>query len=135
MTWPETNPAPSLTRNETVCATSSGTPTRRTGMPAAAAFLKSSKPMPTRAAVAAVMSVTMKPGATALAVTPNLPSSMARVLVKPCRPGLGGRVVGLAAVAEGGGRGEIDDPAETGVHHVLLDPAAHQEGAAQMDAE
>src|SRR5205823_9881081 len=41
---------------------------------------------PTRAAVAAVMSVAMKPGATALAVMPNLPSSLARVLVKPCRP-------------------------------------------------
>src|SRR6201996_8653857 len=52
MTWPDTNPAPSLTRNETVWATSSGTPTRRTGIPAAAGFLKSSKPMPTPAAVA-----------------------------------------------------------------------------------
>ena len=41
-----------------------------------------------RAAVAFVMSVTMKPGAIALAVTPNLPSSTARVLVKPCRPAL-----------------------------------------------
>src|SRR3954471_17488740 len=30
--------------------------------------------MPTRSAVAAVMSVAMKPGATALAVMPNLPS-------------------------------------------------------------
>ena len=44
--------------------------------------------MPTRAAVAAVMSVAMKPGATALAVTPNWPSSMASVLVKPCMPAL-----------------------------------------------
>jgi len=35
---------------------------------------------------AAVMSVAMNPGATALAVIPNWPNSMARVLVKPCRP-------------------------------------------------
>jgi hypothetical protein len=32
------------------------------------------------------MSETMKPGAMQFAVTPNLPSSTARVLVKPCRP-------------------------------------------------
>ena len=43
---------------------------------------------PIRAAVAAVMSVAMKPGAIALTVTPNGPSSIARVLVKPCRPAL-----------------------------------------------
>ena len=41
---------------------------------------------PIRAAVALVISVTMKPGAMAFAVTPNLPSSIATVLVKPCRP-------------------------------------------------
>ena len=39
-------------------------------------------------AVAAVMSVWMNPGATAFAVTPNRPSSMARVLVKPWSPAL-----------------------------------------------
>ena len=44
--------------------------------------------MPTRAAVDAVMSVTMNPGATAFAVMPNGPSSMASVLVKPCMPAL-----------------------------------------------
>lgn len=86
MTWPETNPAPSLTRNETVCAMSSGVPTRCTGICCAAPFLKSSNGMPRRSAVAAVMSVAMKPGAIALAVTLNLPSSIARVLVKPCMP-------------------------------------------------
>ena len=53
---------------------------------AAAAALNSSNVTPARAAVATVMSVSMKPGATALAVTPNLPSSIASVLVKPCRP-------------------------------------------------
>jgi len=69
-----------------VCATSSGHPTRRTGICCAAASWKASKPTPMRAAVAAVMSVTMKPGATALTVTPNGPSSIASVLVRPCMP-------------------------------------------------
>ena len=88
MTWPETKLAPSLTRNEMVWATSLGCPIRRTGTRSAAAFWKTSNEMPTRSAVAAVMSVAMKPGATALAVIPNWPSSMARVLVNPCRPAL-----------------------------------------------
>ena len=71
-----------------VCATSSTSPTRRTGTWDAAAARKSSNVMPSRAAVAAVMSVAMNPGATAFAVMPNWPSSMARVLVKPCMPAL-----------------------------------------------
>lgn len=54
----------------------------------AAAFLKSSMVTPTRSAVAAVISVSMNPGAIALAVMPNLPSSMATVLVKPWIPAL-----------------------------------------------
>ena len=81
-----TKPAPSQTRNETGCARSSGTPTRRTGVSAARAAWNSSKSTPRRAAVAAVISVTMKPGATALAVTPNGPSSIESVFVKPCIP-------------------------------------------------
>src|SRR6266704_1201440 len=52
MTWPETNPAPSLARNDTACATSSGWPTRPTGILDAAACWKSPKSMPTLAAVA-----------------------------------------------------------------------------------
>ena len=71
-----------------VAAMSSGWPTRPTGICWAEWAMKSSNGTPIRAAVAAVMSVWMKPGATALAVTPNLPSSMASVLVKPCRPAL-----------------------------------------------
>jgi hypothetical protein len=51
--------------------------------------------MPSRAAVAAVMSVTMKPGATALMVTPKGPSSMASVLVN------GGLAGGLLQVQHG----------------------------------
>jgi hypothetical protein len=34
------------------------------------------------------MSVVMNPGAMASAVTPDVPSSMARVMVKPCSPAL-----------------------------------------------
>lgn len=88
MTWPETKPAWSPVKKAMALAMSSGCPTRCTGIWVAAAAWNSSKPMPTRAAVWAVISVTMKPGATALAVMPNLPSSLARVLVKPCRPAL-----------------------------------------------
>jgi hypothetical protein len=39
-------------------------------------------------AVALVISGWMKPGAIALAVTPNVPSSLASVLVKTCSPAL-----------------------------------------------
>ena len=38
--------------------------------------------------MAAVMSVTMNPGATAFAVMPNFPSSIASVFVRPCMPAL-----------------------------------------------
>ena len=67
---------------------SSGVPTRPTGISRLAAAFQSSKSTPRRSAVAWVISVSMKPGAMALAVTPNLPSSRARVLVKPCSPAL-----------------------------------------------
>ena len=86
--WPVMYDASSLHRNAAAAAMSSGWPTRRTGLRSAAAFRNSSTGIPTRAAVASVMSVAMKPGAIALAVTLNLPSSMARVLVKPCMPAL-----------------------------------------------
>ena len=71
-----------------MAAMSSGWPTRPTGIWAAALAMKSSKRDAHRSAVCRVMSVAMNPGATALAVTPNLPSSIARVLVKPCSPAL-----------------------------------------------
>ena len=41
-----------------------------------------------RSAVCRVMSVSMNPGATAFAVIPYRPSSIASVLVKPCIPAL-----------------------------------------------
>jgi hypothetical protein len=81
-------PASSLTRYDTRPAMSAGCPTRPTGISLTAAATKSSKGTPIRSAVARVISVSMKPGAMAFAVTPNLPSSMASVLVKPCRPAL-----------------------------------------------
>ena len=67
---------------------SSGWPTRRSGICSLAARWKSSTDIFSRAAVAAVISVAMNPGAMALTVTPNGPSSMARVLVNPCIPAL-----------------------------------------------
>src|SRR5262249_56552063 len=80
--WPDTKPAPSLTRKEIAAATSSTWPTRPTGMVLAAPAWKSSKEMPSRAAAASVMSATMKPGATALAVMPSFPSPIASVCVR-----------------------------------------------------
>lgn len=67
---------------------SSGRPPLRTGMVLAYRSVNSSKVMPMRSAVASVISVAMKPGATQLAVTPNGPSSIASVLVNACRPAL-----------------------------------------------
>ena len=61
-------------------------PARCTGIVAARSATYSSQSRPVRAAVALVMSVATEPGTTALAVTPNFPSSMARVLMKPCSP-------------------------------------------------
>ena len=68
-------------------ATSSGVPARRAGMRSAIAVEQSS-----------VMSVAMKPGATALTVMLRRATSAATVLVMPIEPGLRGGVVGLAGV-------------------------------------
>lgn len=71
--------------------------------------------------------------AMALAVMPNLPSSMARVLVKPCMPALAA-IVGLGQWLP---RAEVLDRltmrAPAGVDHVLLAGLAHVEGATQVD--
>ena len=68
-------------------------------------------------AVAAVMSVWMKPGAMALAVTLNRPSSMAEGLreARTCPP-LAAGVVRLATVAEGRRTGQVHDSAPTRLH-------------------
>ena len=78
----------SLTRNAITLATSSGLPVRRTGVFLAALALNSSQSIPMRSAVCCVMRVSMNPGATALTLIPNGPSSMASVRVKPCKPAL-----------------------------------------------
>jgi hypothetical protein len=77
------------------------------------------------------MSVTMNPGAMALEVMPNLPSSMARAL-EALQPGLGGGVVRLAAVAERRGARQVDDAAPLRLGHVLLHGAGHEERTAQV---
>ena len=117
------------------CATSSTWPTRRTGIWLAAAAWKSSKLTPTLAAVAAVMSVAMKPGATALAVIAELAQLDREGLGEPLHAGLGRGVVDLAAVAQRGAGGQVDDPAVALLHHVPLGRAAHEERAAQVHAE
>ncbi len=58
------------------------------------------------------MSVSMKPGATALTVMPREPTSRARDLREADDAGLGRGVVGLPGVAHGADhRGDVDDAA------------------------
>jgi len=76
-------PAASLAKNETAAATSSGVPMRRTGIRSAALLTNSTHGTLIRSAVVRVVSVAMNPGATALAVIWNGPSSMAKILVSP----------------------------------------------------
>ena len=86
MTWPDTKPAPSLTRNEIGCDVAGLADPADRDLVAAACEILERDADPRGGG--GVMSVAMKPGAMALTVTPNLPSSIARVLVKPCRPAL-----------------------------------------------
>ena len=86
MISPVMKPAASSARNATVFAMSSGWPTRRTGVWAAITFCSFSNFTPYRAALSAVMSLTIYPGATALTVIPSGPSSIASVRVKPSMP-------------------------------------------------
>ena len=59
----------------------------------------------------AVICVSMKPGATALIVCPRAARSRRERLDPPDHAGLGGRVVGLAAVARyAAHRGDAHDP-------------------------
>ena len=85
-TWPLTYDASAEQRNAITPATSSGWPTRRTGVCAATAAVKSSNGTPIRAAVCSVIAVAMKPGATELTMIPNGPSSIASVLASPWSP-------------------------------------------------
>src|SRR5699024_7468146 len=80
-TWPVMYAAPGPARKATASATSSGRPVRPAGTAPRAACLAAS-------GMAAVISVSMKPGATALTVTPRAANSLARLLVRPISPAL-----------------------------------------------
>src|SRR3712207_5100754 len=69
-TCPLTNAASSEARYKIAAATSSGQPPRPTGISFTISSTNSSKSRPRRAAVSRVISVSIKPGATAFAVTP-----------------------------------------------------------------
>src|SRR5580704_61793 len=102
MTWPEINDASSLHRKAIRLAMSRGTPARRTGISRARSSFHSSGSRPRRIATARVISVSMKPGGDRVdrdAVAAELDRQGTRHALQP---GLGGRVVGLAAVAERG---------------------------------
>src|SRR5215813_11345899 len=116
--------APSLTRNDTTFAMSSGTPIRRMGTVSATASRNLSTVTPRRSAVASVIAVAMKPGAIAFTLMPNGPSSIASVRVKPWMP----------AFAERGRRAQIDDLAPPLVGHEPLYRTRAEECAAKVNA-
>src|SRR5579884_439398 len=80
-TWPVIYAASSLARKQTACATSISVPMRPRGI---------SGRRRSRAAgsSAAVMAVSIKPGATALTVIPREATSWATALVRPIKPAL-----------------------------------------------
>ena len=94
------------------------------------------------------MSVAMKPGVTALTVSP-MPSPYRALrpveleeglpgqrLGQPEQAGLGGGVVDLADVAGlADDRGHVDDPAGAALDHVLDRGLGHEEGARQVDRD
>ena len=80
-TCPVMYPASSLARNATALATSSAAPMRPIGIVDSVVVLAAY-------GMAAVMSVAIKPGATALTVTPREASSLARDFVMPMTPAL-----------------------------------------------
>ena len=68
----------------------------------------------------AVMSVSMKPGATAFTVMLRLAISCASDLVRPIRSGLRRHVVGLAGIAGlADHRRDVDDAAPALLHHAV----------------
>ena len=69
-----------------------------------------------------VISVSMKPGATALTVMPSRPTSRARLRVKPSIAGLGRAIDRQAAIAgRGDDRADIDDAPLARRHHAAHD--------------
>ena len=81
MAWPVTKPPSSEARNSATRATSTGSPRRRS-----TDFLAQTAATSGFSKLCRVMPVRIAPGSTALAVTPHLPSSSARVRVRPTTP-------------------------------------------------
>ena len=85
--------------------------------------------------MAAIISVSMKPGAIALTVTPFRASSSAADFVADDAR-LGRRVVGLPEIAMDADHGaDVDDSAIARLDHVRQHPGGHVEDAAQVRLE
>ena len=83
-----------------------------------------------------VMSVSIRPGATALTVTPRRATSAATRLGEADQAGLRGRVVGLAGVGpQADDRGDVDDAPEAGAQHRPQRAAGEPEGGGEVGVE
>ncbi len=132
MTCPDTNPAPSLTRNDTVCAMSAGSPGPRhrdlggpgghVGVPVL--------PDPLGGRPGHVADD--EPGSDAVGRDAEPAQLDGEGLREALQPGLRRGVVGLAAVAQRRRARHVDDPAPRRRHHVLLHRPGHQERPAQV---
>src|SRR5438477_5972565 len=100
MTWPEMKEASSLHRKATRLAMSRGTPARRTGISLARSSFHSSGSRPRRIAVARVISVSIKPGAMALAGDTVAAELDRQGAGHALQPGFRGRIIGLAAISQ-----------------------------------
>ena len=82
------------------------------------------------------MSVSMKPGATALTVMLRVASSRARALVKPIRPGLGRGIVHLAGIADRADhRADIDDAPAPLLEHAPQADLGETEHRGEIDVQ
>ena len=96
---------------------------------------KSSTDILSRSAVAAVISVAMKPGRDRVDRDAERPELDGQGLGEPLHAGLRRGVVGLAPVAQRRGARQVDDPAPPGLGHEALHGLAHQERAPQVRAQ
>ena len=126
------SPAPSLTKNDTRWAMSSGWPTRPPGSATAAPLTKSSNGHAHALGGRLGHLGLDEAGGDRVGGDAELAQLDGEGLGEALQAGLGRRVVGLAAVAQRRGAGEVDDPAPLGLDHVLLRGAGHEEGAAQV---
>ncbi len=138
--WPVIDAAPGPASQRTASATSSGATSRAIGLFFASAARASSALRPVLAVMlemlAAVISVSAKPGQTALTVTPVFAVSSASERIRPRTACLVAAVgAGVGVSLERGGAGDGDDAAEAGLRHPRQDELDGVENALDVDGE